>query len=397
MSLSSNLKQIREKRRLDRKDVASFTHISDDRLAQFESGERAPTYLQIERLSHVYGVASYLLAGTGTPNVQETIPDFRRTQAAPARLSARGITKIWAAEEICQYSNQLGAALDVERPNWADKVAKQKASRRSAAEIRSFFNDWLLKRERGLELSGPPDVKFFTAFRLFIESIGVIVNVTDAPESDFIGFYLKTESRFDSIFVNRSVTSKKAQLFTLAHEFAHYLEGAEGISDPFRAKNALERKCNQFAAEFIAPEQEFTKIAAAIPRIIRNDFGAFVHAVSAKTLLSRQAAAIRLYEVGLASPSVLASWQALTRRSYQDEKAEEGSETTSSFGVPHAKRLSELGYMPAYLSNLGVERRIIDGLDVERGLNLSGGLQERAFSLAARRLTAAMQDDDRWR
>lgn len=58
------------------------------------------------------------------------------------------------------------------------------------------------------------------------------------------------------IFVNNR-DAKAAQLFTLAHEFAHVLVGREGIVDlvdMLPANDPIERLCNAAAAEFLVPQ-----------------------------------------------------------------------------------------------------------------------------------------------
>lgn len=60
------------------------------------------------------------------------------------------------------------------------------------------------------------------------------------------------------IFVNNR-DAKAAQLFTLAHEFAHVLIGREGIVDlvdMLPADDPMERLCNAAAAEFLVPENQ---------------------------------------------------------------------------------------------------------------------------------------------
>jgi Zn-dependent peptidase ImmA (M78 family) len=63
------------------------------------------------------------------------------------------------------------------------------------------------------------------------------------------------------IFVNNG-DAKAAQLFTLAHEFAHILIGREGIVDlvdMLPADDPLERLCNAAAAEFLVPANQLRK------------------------------------------------------------------------------------------------------------------------------------------
>jgi hypothetical protein len=48
-----------------------------------------------------------------------------------------------------------------------------------------------------------------------------------------------------------------------------------------------------------------------------------------------------------------------------------------------------LGYLPVYLAKQAIDRKTIDSIDVV-GISLSEVLQERAFSLAARRMDVAL-------
>src|SRR5947209_6286531 len=102
MTIGQALKSVREKRHFDIEEVAAFTHISPSRLREFEEGDREPSFNQLEKLAEVYGVASYLFAAKLLPNVPETLPDFRRANPGPARLTPAGIRKVWATEKIAR-------------------------------------------------------------------------------------------------------------------------------------------------------------------------------------------------------------------------------------------------------------------------------------------------------
>src|SRR4051794_37693021 len=107
MVLGRILKQVRENRHFQLEDVASFTNISLSRLQEFEAGQREPSLQQLEKLADVYGLPSYLLASRQLPNLPESLPDFRRSTPEAARLSPRGMKKIWAAERISSFTEQL--------------------------------------------------------------------------------------------------------------------------------------------------------------------------------------------------------------------------------------------------------------------------------------------------
>jgi hypothetical protein len=72
-----------------------------------------------------------------------------------------------------------------------------------------------------------------------------------------------------------------------------------------------------------------------------------------------------------------------------DLKQEESDASGETFGQPHAKRIGELGYLATFAAKAAIDRKIIDQVDVVAGISLSRTLQEKAFSLASRRMDVA--------
>jgi hypothetical protein len=79
----------------------------------------------------------------------------------------------------------------------------------------------------------------------------------------------------------------------------------------------------------------------------------------------------------------------VTASNRRTEKNQEQEDEGETYGHPHAKRISELGYLPTFVAKKAIDRRIIDRFDVEDGLSLSSSLQRKAFALAERRFEIA--------
>ncbi|TXN22169.1 XRE family transcriptional regulator [Methylobacterium sp. WL9] len=391
MQIYNILKQVREQRNFEIADVANASKISLSSLEKIESGEKDPSFNQIENLAKTYGVQPYLFYDANSPNIPEGLTDFRRTTPSPAKISPAGFRRIWTSEAIAGFANQLLEVTGYQRPPWTNEPLRGNISLERATKLRNFFDSWFSNKELGFGFLGSDEHCFLSGLRIFIELTGITININDAPPEDFIGFYNSNPNETPSIFVNRKIASKKAQLFTLVHELAHHLLDKDGISNPFRAKNQIERRCNEFAAEFIAPMESFQLLVEK--HISRSNQNAIelINIISSKSLLSRYATAIRLKEAGYLKDADLKQWIKINSNLYfalREEKLEE-SESAGSGGQVHAKRLSELGYLPTYLAATAVRKKIIDRIDVQQGMFLAESIQDKAFSLAKRRVEVA--------
>ena len=391
MPIRRALSGVREQRGLARDEVARFASIAPDRLHQFESGEREPSRVQMQKLASIYSVPLYTLYSDSIPNLPALPIDFRKTEPTVASLSPSGVKVLLASERIAQFTAQLAIELNYKPASLAPTVQHLDDPKKHAAVLREFFDDWFQRREGALGFVGTDEQCFLSALRLFFEVQGGIVNINDAPASDYFGFYLRPEAGMPTIFVNRSISSKKAQLFTLVHEYSHALLGAAGISNPFQAQNSIERLCNVFAAEFLAPMETFKATVERLSRTNRTDPSTLISHASSSSLLSKHAAAIRLVETGYLTQKDFRAWRSIFVGKPMAEKEEEKEAVpTAGGGNPHAKRIGELGYLPVMLAKRAVKDHLVDAIDVVDGLGLSTTLQERAFSLAARRFEVAL-------
>jgi Zn-dependent peptidase ImmA (M78 family) len=108
--------------------------------------------------------------------------------------------------------------------------------------------------------------KALETLRLKMENAGIIVVVNSIvgnntrrklDTNEFRGFVLVDEYA-PLVFVN-GADGKAAQMFTLAHEFAHIIYGKSAIFDLIAlqpADDKIEKKCNGVAAEFLVPRDQ---------------------------------------------------------------------------------------------------------------------------------------------
>ncbi|MEO9462656.1 MAG: XRE family transcriptional regulator [Marinomonas sp.] len=384
------LRSVRQQRALAINSVAEFTKISANRISEFESGERSPTYKQVSRLAKLYGVPSYLLAIEGVPNVPPPPHDYRKPTQESAELTPQGLRTILQTERLSEFSGEMLGINPIEQLDLETPAKNAEDPISSANLLREAFDNWFKPRREKLGFAGSNVTQTISALKLFAECHGRVARTDDAPPKDYMGFYIEPEVGLPSIYINRKISSKKAQLFTLMHEYSHALMNAEGISDPFVLQNDIERRCNRFAAEFIAPEAEVRKIVEGIGRTARDDPQTLTETISRRSFLSKQASAVRAFELGFINQTSLTQMLELYRFNRREEKTEEQLEESNEFGWQHAKRIAELGHLSIYLAKVGIDKDQIDKVDVKQSISLAFPTQEKAFDLAARRIEAAL-------
>ncbi len=226
---------------------------------QWLSGEVQPTLRQLENFARLTHTAFGYFFLPQPPDLNLPVPDFRTVRdTALAEPSPELLDIIY----ICQqrqdwyrdHARMQGlevlpfvgsASLDVPPLEAAQRLRELLAL---SAETRRRLRTWT------------------EALRQLItkaEDAGVMVMISSVvgsnshrklEVSEFRGFALADELA-PVIFVN-GADSKAAQMFTLAHELAHILVGATGVSNPSTgqiSEQTTERWCNEVAAELLMP------------------------------------------------------------------------------------------------------------------------------------------------
>jgi Zn-dependent peptidase ImmA (M78 family) len=229
------------------------------RLELWESGEAQPTIKQLESFAKAVHVPVGFLFLPHPPVEVVPIPDFRTVGGREIeRPSPDLLDTIYTCQERQSWYKDYSVVSRLEPLDFVGSVGLETPPEEAARRI---------ARRLEFDLDARRDCPTWTdALRQFIaqaERIGVLVMVTGVvmnnnrrhldPE-EIRGFAL-SDDRAPLVFVNGADT-KAAQMFTLAHELAHLWVGATALSDSTPAavgNNAVERWCNQVAAELLAP------------------------------------------------------------------------------------------------------------------------------------------------
>jgi Zn-dependent peptidase ImmA (M78 family)/transcriptional regulator with XRE-family HTH domain len=389
----TSLLQARKARKLSVSEVADYTKISENRLVRFETGDLEPSIPQLTKLGDLYNAPSYSFYRDAPLVLEATLPDFRKPNPSAANLSPKGLTRLWQIERRGKFVDDLAGALGKSAPKTVGLSRFTNQAVPEAAELRAGFDRWLATRDKSLRFSGTKEDAFQKHLRLFLEITSCSTSINSAPVDDYLGFYQSLSNTSHIIFINREVRHEKRRLFTLAHEMAHFVYREEGISNPFIAKNDIERRCNNYAARFLAPDRQVLQIVQSATSSTVNDIARLVNLVARETLLSRQAATLRLRELDIVSRKAASEF--FTHLNMLRRVTEPSSETRKAppkgRAVVIGKMLSEVGVYAAYTASLALKNRIVDVVDVERGLGLSESIQKDVLDLAAKRFEASAQ------
>lgn len=240
------------------KSPADLKHTVSPRVQQWIDGQgKPPTAKQLEKLAKATHVLAPYFFEERVPELPLQIPDYRTIDAS---------TPTNPSPELYDAINQT-----LSRQDWLSDYLED-IGREPLSFIGACRNgsDWkacaakmrdLLDLQPGWARSKSRDAAVRT-LREAIERTGVFVyagsyfgNSTKRSfdVKEFRGFVL-SDNYAPIIFLNTG-DAYSAQLFTLAHEFAHLLFGETGVDDVslgFSDSNA-ESKCDAVAAEFLVP------------------------------------------------------------------------------------------------------------------------------------------------
>ncbi len=232
----------------------------------WERGEKLPTIKQLEAFAKATHTPLGYFFLPEPPVERLPIQDFRTVREAVARPSADLLDTIYALQrrqDWLREERRDGEGEPLDFVGSASLSDDPEAVGREMRRVVGLDDGWAAQVKTWTEAVGE--------LRRRIEKLGVIAVINGVVGNntsrkldvrEFRGFAL-TDAYAPLIFVN-GADAKSAQMFTLAHEFAHVWlgregEGLSGFEGIFPGEQRVERFCDRAAAEFLVPAAELKK------------------------------------------------------------------------------------------------------------------------------------------
>jgi Zn-dependent peptidase ImmA (M78 family) len=301
--------------------AAARARLSDAKLSQkfgkwaaWLTGEAQPTLRQLEDFARLTHTAIGYFFLPEPPALELPVPDFRTVgDEALAQPSTELLDVLYLCQQRQDWFREYARLHGLPTLAFVGSARADEPPVRVAARMREVLKLSVAER-RTLATWGD-------ALRQLIakaEDAGALVMASSIVGSnshrkldveEFRGFAL-ADNLAPVVFLN-GADSKAAQMFTLAHELAHLWAGASGVSDVQVGRvpaQAIERWCNQVAAELLVPMDVFRaqyRLGEPVPQAIQR--------LAREFKVSTLVALRRLFDAGYLDQNAL--W-----RHYRDEQ-----------------------------------------------------------------------------
>ena len=230
-------------------------------IAAWENGETAPTYPQLEKLADKFKVPVAVFFFPAPPDLPPVEQSFRT-------LSSEHFDRIPPRIHLLIRKAQAFQTSLIELNGGHNPVSHLITRELSfhptddTAAVATRLRDYLaIPLHEQMQWKDTDTA--LQKWRVALVNVGIYVFKDAFRNNEFSGFCLYDEE-FPLIYVNNSM-AKTRQMFTYFHELAHLLFHTSGV-DLFDEEyigtltpdhRHIEMLCNQFAAQFLVPDNEF--------------------------------------------------------------------------------------------------------------------------------------------
>ncbi|MCF4099314.1 XRE family transcriptional regulator [Maritalea mediterranea] len=239
------------------------------RIAAWEAGDALPSYPQLEKMAEKFKVpvaVFFFPEPPDVPRIEETFRTLGPHQIAEIPPRIRLLLR--KAKSFQMSLEELHSGR-----NPAERLITRDLAFRPtqpieniAVAVREYLGVTIEQQFEWRNVETALD-----NWRKALLEVGINVFKDQFRAADFSGFCLYDEE-FPIIYVNNT-TAKSRQIFTLFHELAHLLFHTSGIDsrddgfiEQLRGDNQrIEVICNNFAAYFLVPEENFDAALTGLP------------------------------------------------------------------------------------------------------------------------------------
>jgi len=256
----------RERLNESRQLLAHRMHVNPAKLEAWEDGTALPSIRQARELARKLRIPLGYLYLSTPPIENIPLPDLRTMAHAPVQKpSPDFLDVIYDAFRKQQWYREYLISESVPKIEFIGKFNLTENPLRIATDIQATLgiDDELRRSSYSWEQFLTALIRRAEKARILVLRNGVVGNNTyrKLDVQEFRGFAI-CDDIAPLVFINGS-DYKTAQIFTLAHELAHFWIGQGGISNPnymLRAdqqSNQIDQLCDNVAAEVLVPRNAF--------------------------------------------------------------------------------------------------------------------------------------------
>lgn len=330
----------RSSARLPSSEAARRLGVSPERIAEWESGQAAPTINQLRNMAEAYHrpLAALFMSAPPAGETVRRLPDFRRAETR-AEVEPRSLQKaIFRAMRQQDALREIAAELGSDESTLVFPVtlAVEDDSEISGAKLREV----LRLNEVPMARLSRPEVLLRDLVAL-CEGLNVtVIQVQRLDVTVMRGFSLG-QGTCPVVALN-GADWPRGKVFTLLHELAHVGFHSNGLCDleDYEKNEALEAKCNEIAAAALMPRNRVIELARSSPELIDVDYA---RAIGSAFGVSAEAALLRLVKLGVAEWSDYWRLKPEFDEAYRAHKSDEKENANPNSPLYYQLKARDLG------------------------------------------------------
>lgn len=244
-------------------DLANKMNVPLERIEAWESGKQQPTLSQLKKLSAILEKPLEIFMYPVVPTLPQPMALYRAVYGDYSAEIPTEILKIISHAK--QFQAKLRELTNGQNPskNLITKETFTGGVMDVVTQVRHFLNKMDISLQKQKERQTYAEA--FDYWRNLFAEVGIFVIKDSFKDPTYSGFCLD-DPEYPVICVNNSMNHQR-QIFTLFHELYHLLKKQNGVDITHDDEEilphlssemrTLERECDQFAAEFLVPTDDF--------------------------------------------------------------------------------------------------------------------------------------------